>query len=586
MLNELLLSLRERGEIATLATDAYTLKEGLYICLNGDTYQELLIEKNKEYSGDLYELIKARDFYSSLVEMNKPVDTEKKIHSNNIFTLFFKVPDLKKLKSGQFNIWDLPSCNQHIERYYDFLLKWYDGNREILDNAQLKPFSQSRTIEMRNYIISKLPLIQERVRQNNVKAGKYIKVFCEAEIEDYMHASNLYLIPKIFNKNDYNIKIGDKIYGLSNFNMGTNSKKPYLEHKTTAYNVPFRISLEDALDGYRLSTWLNSQNIKGKSIDSGYLTFDKYSGCYLQQKINSGEAAQFIHFIRGKTGSEIDDYEILPQPKKELDKPLITNNYLRLSEKEYDIITIIEVDKLESIIDEYFFNGNLTRGYYYSPTIKEGYFTSKQASLLNMYRDAFKSFFIKFDDSSFRRILDKCTLELVIEQLKLSGTMHLESTRFAKALNFRLALLEYYEIGGKEKMGSIVDDLFNRVKSKANMLEPKTPLNCETDEEFYYAAGQMARYLLSLSKAQKVSYSLINPLLKANNPSKLKDELNKLILKYGHDIEVWSSGMRSRFDNMQSMVNSYDCDSESMTDMILAGFAAPNIIYMKKEEGN
>ena len=63
MLNELLFSLRERDEVAVLATDAYTLKEGLYICLNGDTYQELFIEKNKEYSGDLYEFIKARDFY-------------------------------------------------------------------------------------------------------------------------------------------------------------------------------------------------------------------------------------------------------------------------------------------------------------------------------------------------------------------------------------------------------------------------------------------------------------------------------------------------------------------------------------------
>jgi len=73
--------------------------------------------------------------------------------------------------------------------------------------------------------------------------------------------------------------------------------------------------------------------------------------------------------------------------------------------------------------------------------------------------------------------------------------------------------------------------------------------------------------------------------LKANNSSRVKDELNKLIQKYGHDIEVWSSGMRSRFDNMQSMVNSYDCESGSMTDMLLAGFAAPNIIYMKKEEG-
>jgi hypothetical protein len=44
--------------------------------------------------------------------------------------------------------------------------------------------------------------------------------------------------------------------------------------------------------------------------------------------------------------------------------------------------------------------------------------------------------------------------------------------------------------------------------------------------------------------------------------------------------------MRSRFDNLQSMVNSYNCKSGAMADMLLAGFAAPNIIYMRKEEEN
>lgn len=581
MLNEMLLALRERGEVAALAADAYVLKEGLYICLDGDG-QEMMIEKKQEYSGELYELIKARDFYSSLIELNKPVDMKKKIHSNNIFTLFFKVPDKKDIKDGQFNIWDLPSCSLHVERYYDYLLKWYDSNRKILEDAQLKPFPQSQVIEMRDYMVSKLTIIQEYVRNNNVKAGKYVRVFCQAPIEDYIHASNLYLIPKIFNKNDYNVKVGERVFGLSNFNMGTNSKKPYLEHKTTSYNVPFRISLEDALDGYRFSIWLNSQNIEGKSIDSGYLPFEKGPGCYLQQKINAGETAQYIHFTRGKTGPEIDDYDILPQPKRDMDRALRPLNYLSLPE--YDCKPIKELDRLEHLIDEYFFNGNLIRGYYFSPSIKDGFFTSRQSALLHMYRDAFISFFVKFDDSSFRRILDKCTLELVIEQFKLSDTFHLESTRFAKALNFRLALLEYYEIGGKDKMGSIINDIFNRVKSKVNTEDPENLVSCETDEEFYFAVGQLARYLLSLSRAQKISYSLINPLLMTRDYSKLKYELNKLIRKYAYDIEAWSSGRRTRFDNLQCMVNLYDCEKPGiMTDVILGGFAAPNVIYLKKE---
>ena len=38
-----------------------------------------------------------------------------------------------------------------------------------------------------------------------------------------------------------------------------NAKKPYLEHKTTAYKVPYRIRTEEALWLRKLYLWLDGQ---------------------------------------------------------------------------------------------------------------------------------------------------------------------------------------------------------------------------------------------------------------------------------------------------------------------------------------
>lgn len=582
LFNELLFSLKEMGEVSRLAADTYTLKEGLYICLNGGSHQELLIEKKSEYTGELYETIRARDFYSSIINTNKAIDDKKQIHSNNIYSLFFKYSNPKEIKNGQINILDVSETEQHINRYFDNLLNWYAKNKKVLENAGVEPIDNDKIQRQKEYLVSKINLIQQLIEASKLKFGKYVRIFCEATEEEYIHASNLYLLPKVFNKSDYDIEVNGKIFGLSNFNMGTNSKKPYLEHKTTTYGVPFRISLQEALDGYRLQTWLNSQKDEGKSIDAGYLPYFNNSSFSLLPKINKNEGAQYLHFSREISGPEIDDYESLPQSRTELDKPIKIRNFLQLPEFKAELIK--ELSDLENIVDEYFFNGNLLRAYYNDPSVKSGFFTARQATLLQLSKGALISLFKKFDKSSFISIFDKLTLELVIEQLKLANTQQLEYTRFAKALNIRFNLLEYYQIGGKEKMGSLVNDIYDSLKEKVLRSEPKEPLVCESDEEFYFAAGQLARYLLSLSRAQKASYSLINPILNAKDGSKIKFELVQLIKKYGHDIEAWSTANRSHFDNLQSVVNGYACKGTSiMADMLLAGFAAPNIIYFKKE---
>ena len=74
-----------------------------------------------------------------------------------------------------------------------------------------------------------------------------MKIFFDYPIEDYIRENKRYIIPNIYNKNDYNFKVGDIVYGLPNDNMGLNSKKPYIENKTRKMSIPNLVNTEYVL---------------------------------------------------------------------------------------------------------------------------------------------------------------------------------------------------------------------------------------------------------------------------------------------------------------------------------------------------
>lgn len=576
------------GEPSELAAASYSPKEGLYILFDGDSHEEILIEKKGEYAGELFESIRTMDFYSSLIEMNKPVDKKKKIHSNNIYSVSFKYYDPKKDKSGKkstsVNIYDISNIDEHISRYFDILENWYDTYEDILKTIAIKPTDKERIKPNKCKILDSIPTVIELVKKHDLKPGKYIKLFIKAPIEDYKAANELYLIPKVFNNNDDNLVINGEIFGLSNENMGANSKKPFLEHRTTQYRVPYRITFDQALEARNLMLWLDSQNKDGEAISAGYLLND-YSDVYgLQEKISGNTSAHYIHLRRGKT-LKVDDYEMLPLAREKLARPFRCRNFVQL--KKYNNKVITDFKSLEAMIDEVLFNGCLVRNYYYDPVPFPKTLTARQASLIQISKNAFMSYFKKSDDTALRSVIDKISMGMILEKLKQPEPNNVNITLLARALNLRLALLDYFEVGGKEKLGSDIMDIYEELKAKVLKDKPEKPVVCSGEQEFYFAVGQLARYLTGLSKAQNMTYNSISPMLKAKDSAKLKREIAALISKYGHEINIFTRQNRSRFDNLQSVVSSYTDESQPvMVDLILAGFTSPSIIYYKdnKEE--
>ena len=89
--------------------DNYVPKDGTYLFINiddnfsvGNPIEIKTDRKTGKVQGQEtseYQLISFLDYYSKLIEMNKPVDSTKQIHSNNFYAFFVKKesPEKKRL---------------------------------------------------------------------------------------------------------------------------------------------------------------------------------------------------------------------------------------------------------------------------------------------------------------------------------------------------------------------------------------------------------------------------------------------------------------------------------------------------------
>ena len=313
-------------DVDTMVLDNYQLKPGLYIRFNNDnTMNEIYVSKKTDFAENdpLAEWFKKADFYSSLIEMNKPVDPKKKIHSNNLFTLFCKRDVF--YQEGKVH----PELQEHIDRYFSALLN--PRNREtaeILAAAYYESLPEESVNYSKARFNSVLDMVAEYIKKEGIRDNCYIKIFLNAEEEAYVYESGRYLLPKIFNNNSCNVNVGGRILGLSNTDMGMNAKKPFLEHKTTAFKVPYRISAEEALLLRKLYLWLFGQGRGGRPLYNGYIPVWEHAPQLLlvANEVDVRKPVIYLHFERG-INLTIDDCEFLPSFSDKMSKAIAFTNY-------------------------------------------------------------------------------------------------------------------------------------------------------------------------------------------------------------------------------------------------------------------
>ena len=563
--------------VVDICDDKFEVRD--FFDIKFDKKKKVIEGKNNLY----YENVRMYDYYSKLIEMNKSIDLKKIIHSNNYLSFWVKKESIQNNKL----------TNGIIDNYYNVL-------KEPLKKYQTK----SKSKEIYKKLEKKLGKVDDKlldrirfwIKQNifnlgiDIKNKDYLKIFFQFKDKNdktialYQKESERYFVPNIYNKNDYNETINEEVYGLPSDNMGLNAKKPYLETKTRRLSVPYLINNEEALLQKKFFDYLSSCATQQKF--NIYINTDKDEEITKDNIIakENGDLLKDNDFrgiylrIQKGTSLEIIDYDIISGYRYNLKDKF---DYYMYIDIDFELIKGKEIDYY-STYDNKSQIQNLLNEIYFSKFLKGNYFTEPKEIKLNdnvvkrnllTCRNSIFNWLYKGYYNDIEAVLNRASLEITNNSIA-NGYNILAIHEF----NLRWSFIEYFK--GEGKMADFLNEIKTNLREKLNCKDDNKLNKIESDTEYYFAVGQEAYYLLSLSKSNNKNQSLINPILNAKGDDILKDKLMKLYKKYNYTMG-FSHGRASK---LYSMILGYKPENKVNQDMIIAGFLNNNLIYEKKED--
>ena len=554
-----------------LVVSKHIPKDGTYILVNIESEKiinKLNIaydKKNKKIDGELnqyYSYIRAFDYYSNLVDMNKPMDSKKTIHSNQIYSFFIKKDSIRENKLTKSII---------------------EGYKKNLLNPEEK-YNSKEAKELYKNIANKLPEIEKEtvekiflwietnVNEDLLEDSKkdYLKIFfvksdLDISLELFKNEHKRYLIPNIFNSNDYNKKIEETIYGLSNNNMGLNAKKTFLENKTRKISTPYLVDTEEILLQYAFYNYLLPEVKQGnyfiyftenEIIPKTYKDACPNGARYLLNATYSKDIDIKNFNIISKSDSQeinINFREILHQKRKDSDEIEYGN---------------LNREKIMNNINKILFYNSLLGNFLAS----DGDLDIKDIEikkLLMKYRNAFYKWFYLNDETEVKKSIKKIYLDAVMVAI---GNGHLFKANQQLDLGFCLEEYFYKKSELMEEIMSIKEVFLNHTLSE----EDWELLN---DEEYFFAVGQILAYINYMRNSKAKSLNFIKQLTFIKNPTILKEKIKKIVISYSHIFETKNKKINRTISN----ISLYQ-PKEIRIDILLAGFTADIIFFKKREE--
>lgn len=555
-----------------LVVNKHIPKDGTYILVNiksGKIIEKLNIsydKKAKKVDGEFnqyYSYFKAFDYYSNLVDMNKPMDPKKTIHSNQIYSFFIKKDSIRENKLTKSII---------------------EGYKKNLLNPEEK-YNSKEAKELYKNIAEKLPKIEkdivediflwieDNVNENlleNDNKKDYLKIFFVEEdldksLEVFKNEHKRYIIPNIFNSNDYNKKIGETIYGLSNNNMGLNAKKAFLENKTRRVSTPYLVNTDEILLQYAFYNYLLPEVKQGNYfiyfLENEIIPRTYKEGCpngakYLLNASYSKDVDIKNFNVISKNSSEeinINFKEILHQKKKDTDEIEYGN---------------LNREKMMNNINKIFFYNSLLGNF----LLNDGDLDIKDIEvkkLLMKYRNSFYKWFYLNDEAEVKKNIRKIYLDAVM--------VAIENGHFFKAsqqLDFGFCLEKYFY--GKSEL---MEEIMNVKEVFLNHTLSEEDWEFSNDEEYFFAVGQILAYINYMRNSKAKSLNFIKQLTFVKNIDVLKEKIKKIVISYSHIFETKNKKINRTISN----ISLYQ-PKEIRIDILLAGFTADIIFFKKREE--
>ncbi|MFA1735196.1 hypothetical protein ACDQ56_08320 [Fusobacterium animalis] len=555
-----------------LVVNKHIPKDGTYILVNiksGKIIEKLNIsydKKAKKVDGEFnqyYSYFKAFDYYSNLVDMNKPMDPKKTIHSNQIYSFFIKKDSIRENKLTKSII---------------------EGYKKNLLNPEEK-YNSKEAKELYKNIAEKLPKIEkdivediflwieDNVNENlleNDNKKDYLKIFFVEEdldksLEVFKNEHKRYLIPNIFNSNDYNKKIGETIYGLSNNNMGLNAKKAFLENKTRRISTPYLVNTDEILLQYAFYNYLLPEVKQGNYyiyfLENEIIPRTYKEGCpngakYLLNASYSKDVDIKNFNVISKNSSEeisINFKEVLHQKKKDTDEIEYGN---------------LNKEKMMNNINKILFYNSLLGNF----LLNDGDLDIKDIEvkkLLMKYRNAFYKWFYLNDETEVKKNIKKIYLDAVMVAI---GNGHF--FKASQQLDFGFCLEKYFY--GKSEL---MEEIMNVKEVFLNHTLSEEEWEFLNDEEYFFAVGQILAYINYMRNSKAKSLNFIKQLTFVKNIDVLKEKIKKIVISYSHIFETKNKKINRTISN----ISLYQ-PKEIRIDILLAGFTADIIFFKKREE--
>jgi len=555
-----------------LVVSKHIPKDGTYILVNKKS--EKIIEtlnisydkKNKKINGELnqyYGYVRAFDYYSNLVDMNKPMDPKKTIHSNQIYSFFIKKDSIRENKLTK----------AIIEGYKKNLLNPEEKYNSKEAKELYKNIAEKLSKIEKDIVEDIFLWIEDNVNENlldNDNKKDYLKIFfvednLDKSLELFRNEHKRYLIPNIFNSNDYNKRIGETIYGLSNNNMGLNAKKAFLENKTRRISTPYLVNTDEILLQYAFYNYLLPEVKQGNYFiyftENEIIPKTYKEGCpngakYLLNASYSKDVDIKNFNVISKNSSEeisINFKEILHQKKKDTDEIEYGN---------------LNKEKMMNNINKILFYNSLLGNF----LLNDGDLDIKDIEvkkLLMKYRNSFYKWFYLNDEAEVKKNIRKIYLDAVMVAI---GNGHF--FKASQQLDFGFCLEKYFY--GKSEL---MEEIMNVKEVFLNHTLSEEDWEFSNDEEYFFAVGQILAYINYMRNSKAKSLNFIKQLTFVKNIDVLKEKIKKIIISYSHIFET----KNKKINRTVSNISLYQ-PKEIRVDILLAGFTADIIFFKKREE--
>ena len=555
-----------------LVVNKHIPKDGTYILVNiksGKIIEKLNIsydKKSKKIDGELnqyYGYFRAFDYYSNLVDMNKPMDPKKTIHSNQIYSFFIKKESIRENKLTKSII---------------------EGYKKNLLNPEEK-YNSKEAKELYKNIAEKLPKIEKNIVEDiflwiednvnenlldNDNKKDYLKIFFVEEdldksLEVFKNEHKRYIIPNIFNSNDYNKKIGETIYGLSNNNMGLNAKKAFLENKTRRVSTPYLVNTDEILLQYAFYNYLLPEVKQGNY----FIYFLENEIIPRTYKEGCPNGAKYLLNASYSKDVDIKNFNVI---SKNNDEEIIINFKEILHKKKKDTDEIeygnLNREKMMNNINKILFYNSLLGNF----LLNDGDLDIKDIEikkLLMKYRNSFYKWFYLNDEAEVKKNIRKIYLDAVMVTI---GNGHF--FKASQQLDFGFCLEKYFY--GKSEL---MEEIMNVKEVFLNHTLSEEEWEFLNDEEYFFAVGQILAYINYMRNSKAKSLNFIKQLTFVKNIDVLKEKIKKIVISYSHIFETKNKKINRTISN----ISLYQ-PKEIRIDILLAGFTADIIFFKKREE--